>query len=171
MSRRRAAGFQGDPGNTDARAADPAAARAAAVALLARRDFASGELRERLTAQGFAPESAVAAVAALTEEGVVDDERYAQNYVAYHAGRGQGPVRIAADLRVRGLPQELIDAALDGGPDWRALAGAARVRRFGRRKRGKPAFCGIVAFQRIISAPPPAPIPTRTEGPWANQLT
>lgn len=112
---------------------DPAAARDAAVALLARRDFASGELRERLATRGFSPRAASAAVADLIAQGVVNDERYAQNYVTYHAGRGQGPIRIGADLRSLGLAATLIDAALDAGPDWRALARAARRRRFGER--------------------------------------
>ncbi len=114
------------------RAADPVAARAAAVALLARRDLPSGELRERLGEQGFAPEATAAALTALAAEGALNDERYAQNYVAYHAGRGRGPIRIGAELRTRGLPPELIEAALASAPDWRALAAAARVRRFGK---------------------------------------
>jgi regulatory protein len=113
-------------------AADPAAARAAAVALLARRDLPSGELRERLGARGFSPEATAAALSALAAEGALNDERYAHNYVAYHAGRGRGPIRIGADLRARGLPQELIEAALASGPDWRAAAAAARARRFGK---------------------------------------
>jgi regulatory protein len=114
------------------RAGDPAAARAAAVALLARRDLPSGELRERLGARGFTPSAIAAALAALAGDGALNDERYAHNYVAYHASRGRGPIRIGADLRSRGLSQELIEAALGGGPDWRAAAAAARARRFGK---------------------------------------
>ena len=113
------------------RAADPAAAHAAAIAILARRDLPSGELRERLQARGFAPEAVAAALTVLAGEGAVDDQRYAHNYVAYHAGRGQGPIRIAVQLRTLGVPQPLIDAAIDAGPEWPALAAAARARRFG----------------------------------------
>jgi len=102
-----------------------------AIALLARRDFASGELRRRLTERGFAEEAVAAAVAALTEERALDDARFAQSYVAYHAGRGQGPVRIGADLAALGLTAELIDAALAGGPDWRTLAREVRAHKFG----------------------------------------
>jgi len=122
---------RGRDGGRAERAADPAAARAAAVTLLARRDMSSGEVRERLAERGFEPGAAAEALAALREEGALDDARYSQNYVVYHAGRGQGPVRIGADLRARGLPPELIEAALTAGPDWHALAAAARVRRFG----------------------------------------
>jgi regulatory protein len=111
---------------------DAQAARAAAIALLARRDFASGELRQRLRAKAFDDSAVAAAIAELTREGVLNDERYAQNYVVWHAGRGQGPIRIAAELRRQGLAAALVDAALAGGPDWRALAAKARSRRFGR---------------------------------------
>ena len=100
--------------------------------MLARRDFASGELRERLTARGFEASAAAEALTALIARGELSDERFAQHYVAYHAGRGQGPIRIAADLRARGVAQPLIEAALDGGPDWRAVAATVRMRRFGR---------------------------------------
>jgi regulatory protein len=107
------------------------AARSAAVAFLARRDFASGELRDRLGEKGFDPDVAAATVAQLIEERALDDERFADNYVAYHTERGQGPIRIAADLRLRGLPPGLIEAALAAGPDWRVRARTARARRFG----------------------------------------
>jgi regulatory protein len=132
MTLRRAPRAESGSAKDTVGAADPAAARSVAVALLARRDFASGELHARLTARGFETPAATAALAALAAQGVLSDERYAHNYVAYHAGRGQGPIRIAADLRARGLAQPLIDTALASGPDWRALACAARLRRFGK---------------------------------------
>jgi regulatory protein len=117
----------GDP----SKSTDPEAARAAAVALLARRDFASGELRQKLGSQGYDATMVEAVVAALTDERFLDDTRYAENYVAYHAGRGQGPLRIAADLRAFGMSVTLIESALATGPDWRALAREVRARKFG----------------------------------------
>jgi regulatory protein len=113
------------------KAGDVAAARGAAIRLLARRDFATGELRAKLERQGFDRVAAEAAVAELVEEHALDDVRYARNYVGYHAGRGQGPVRIGADLRALELPAELIETALAEGPDWRAVAREVRIRKFG----------------------------------------
>jgi regulatory protein len=110
---------------------DPDNARVAAIALLSRRDFCSGELQQKLQAQGFLPDTAAAAVAKLVAGGEVNDARYAEHYVAYHAERGQGPVRIAADLRGLGLSAEVIQAALAAGPDWRQRAREVRIRRFG----------------------------------------
>ena len=103
----------------------------AAISLLARRDFACGELSERLIKQGFEQGMTASVVAELLAQGVLDDGRYAQNYVTYHAGRGQGPVRIAAELRRRGLAAEMIEAALATGPDWRALARKVCHAKFG----------------------------------------
>ena len=102
-----------------------------AVSLLARRDFASGELRQKLGSQGYDAAVAAAVVAELTEERMLDDARYAENYVAYHVGRGHGPLRIGADLRSLGVPATLVEAALDTGPDWRELARTVRIRKFG----------------------------------------
>jgi regulatory protein len=112
---------------------DPQAARLAALTLLARRDFAARELSERLSQRGFEEAAAAAVVAELLREGVLDDSRYAQNYVAYHAGRGQGPLRIATELRRSGLAGELIEAALATGPDWSALARKVCRAKFGLR--------------------------------------
>jgi regulatory protein len=110
---------------------DGQAARVAATALLARRDFFCRELTERLRRQGFEEPAAASAVAGLVQEGLLDEGRCAQNYVAYHAARGQGPIRIAAELRRRGLPEELIEAALATGPDWSALARRVFRAKFG----------------------------------------
>ena len=107
------------------------AARTAAIALLARRDFTCRELRERLSEQGFKEATAASVVAELARELILDDGRCAQSYVAYHAARGHGPVRIAAELRRRGIAADLIDTALATGPDWSALAGKVRRAKFG----------------------------------------
>ena len=112
-------------------AADPQAIRAAALALLARRDWLTGELSAKLQAAGCEPRVTAAVTAELVSERLLDDARYAERYVTSRAERGQGPVRIAAELASLGAPRELIDAALESGPDWRAVAGTVRRRKFG----------------------------------------
>ena len=116
---------------TQAESADPAAARSVAIGLLARRDYATGELRARLQRKGFNADVVEATLGELIDERALDDARYAGNYVNYSASRGQGPLRIAAELKALELPPGLIEAALAGGPDWRALAGEVRNRKFG----------------------------------------
>jgi len=112
-------------------ARNPQRVRAAAIGLLARRDFASGELRRKLASLGYEPEATAEAVAELVEGSLLNDARYAENYVSYHADRGDGPLRIEAELKAMDLPEALVDAALAAGPDWKARAREVRIRRFG----------------------------------------
>ena len=112
-------------------AADPEAIRAAALTLLARRDWLTGELTAKLQAAGCDPRATAGVLAELVQERLLDDARYAERYVASRAERGQGPVRIAAELASLGAQRDLIDAALESGPDWRAVARATRRRKFG----------------------------------------
>jgi regulatory protein len=99
--------------------------------LLARRDFCSAELAARLGASGFEPAAVQGAVEQLIEQRYLNDERYARLFVALHADRGHGPLRIAQDLRDRGLPTALIEMQLETHGHWADLARATRARRFG----------------------------------------
>jgi len=121
----------GDPAKAEAKAHDPEAARLSAMALLARRDYASGELRQKLAYQGYDPAVIEEVINELAAGRALDDARYAENYVMYRSGRGHGPLRIAADLRALGMSDPLIEAALATGPDWRVLAREVRARKFG----------------------------------------
>jgi regulatory protein len=112
-------------------AADPEAIRAAALTLLARRDWITGELSATLESSGCDPQATARVIADLVEARLLNDARYAERYVATRAERGQGPVRIAAELAALGASRELIDAAIESGPDWCAVAGAVRRRKFG----------------------------------------
>jgi len=90
---------------------------AAAVALLARRDFSSGELTAKLREQGFAASAVHSVISDLLEQRFIDDARYAAHRVSYQANRGQGPLRIRRDLAELDLDASLIEDAL-GGWDW-----------------------------------------------------
>lgn len=121
----------GRPRITADDARNPQRVRSSAIALLARRDFASGELRRKLTHQGYAENLVTETIDELVAEGVLNDARYVENYVSYHAERGEGPLRIEAELRELGVAADLIQSALDNGPDWKARAREVRIRRFG----------------------------------------
>jgi len=68
---------------------------------------------------------------ALRGEKLLDDRRYLENFVAYHAARGQGPVRIRVDLRRHGMQGPLVEEYLDAYPDWIVLLKKARLKKFG----------------------------------------
>ena len=113
-----------------AQAIDANAARGAAFALLARRDFCTAELAQQLAERGFDAAAIDGAIQVLTGEGLLNDARYAEHYVHAHCQRGQGPRRIRQDLKAAGVAAPLIDETLDV-PDWHALAQATRRRKFG----------------------------------------
>jgi regulatory protein len=120
-----------DPVGKDPAAQDPAAALAAAVTLLSRRDFCTSELTARLVAQGFGVDVIAPCLEDLRDRHYLDDERYARQFVAAHAQRGHGPLRIRHDLAERGLNAELAETALTQHGEWSARAQEVRARRFG----------------------------------------
>ena len=99
--------------------------------MLARRDRASGELGAKLRDLGYDAGVVAAVVERLTAEKLVDDVRYVDNFLRYHAGRGQGPLRIRQELRQAGLTGPLVEDALAAWPDWVEGARRARTRKFG----------------------------------------
>jgi regulatory protein len=107
-------------------------ARIAAVRLLARREHSKDELRRKLKRRGH-PEACIeSVVAALDDASYVSDTRFAESFVRVRAERGQGPLRIRAELRERGVADALADEVLTETAEyWLARAQAARRKRFG----------------------------------------
>jgi regulatory protein len=112
--------------------ADLKAARQTALQLLARRDYSCGELESKLCSRGVEPAVATELVEALRRERLVDDTRYVEHFVAYHVGRGQGPIRIERELKALKVDSELIERFLEQGQDWAARAKDVRRKKFGR---------------------------------------
>jgi regulatory protein len=88
-------------------------------------------LRRKLLDKGYDSAVVASLLEALLAEKLVDDRRYVVNFVAYHAARGQGPVRIRADLRKSGLQGPLIEECLDEFADWNGQLRIARQKKFG----------------------------------------
>lgn len=104
----------------------------AAVRLLSRREHSTEELKRKLAAKGY-PEASIATVLdKLGKKKWVSDERFAASYVHHHARRGQGPVRIRAELRQQGITDAQIQQEITGGEqDWNGRAAEVRRRKFG----------------------------------------
>jgi regulatory protein len=104
-----------------------------AVALLARRDYSSTELKKKLKARGYIEHAYEVVVDDLESTGKINDERYSQNFVAYRVRRGHGPARIRNQLKTSGVSRDTIDEAVKGdeAPDFLALARTVRARKFG----------------------------------------
>lgn len=119
------------PGRRDFDPLDARAARVAALDALARRDHASPELRRKLLDKGYETATVDELIARLAAEKLLDDRRYLDNFIAYHAARGHGPNRIRADLRKLGLDMAEAEPRLDGYPDWSLHLKGARQKKFG----------------------------------------
>src|SRR3984885_15786214 len=92
---------------------DARAARVAALNALARRDYSSEDLRLKLLEKGYDVSVVLPLLDALRGEKLLDDRRYLENFVAYHAARGQGPLRVRADLCKLGMSPAESDSGLE----------------------------------------------------------
>jgi regulatory protein len=110
---------------------DARAARAAALNALARRDYSYEDLRLKLLEKGYDASVVQPLLDALRSEKLLDDQRYLENFVAYHAARGQGPLRIRLDLRRHGLQGPLVEEYLGAYPEWIRLLEQTRQKKFG----------------------------------------
>lgn len=99
---------------------------------LARREHSEQELARKLSSRGYAADVVEATLAALVADHLLSNARFAEAFVHSRIQRGSGPQKIRAELRERGIPDELIDASLEAHADsWRDLAREVREKRFG----------------------------------------
>ena len=103
-----------------------------AVRLLAARECSRAELRRKLLARGGEAAVVEGVLDALAQRRLQSDARYAEQYVAQRAARGYGPARIRAELRERGIEDDVIADWLDErDPVWKDRLAAVARKRFG----------------------------------------
>jgi regulatory protein len=83
--------------------------RQRALNLLARREHSELELRNKLKSKGFLASDIDAIIPLLTMEGALSNARFTEIYVHYRRQKGYGPVRIRAELNVRGVSEDMIE--------------------------------------------------------------
>lgn len=103
-----------------------------ALALLARREHSSSEIRHKLKDIGGDAGLIDAVVEDLQSRKLQSDARFAESFVRSRAERGYGPRAIEAGLRERGIDRESASLALEAsGYDWCEQAIDVRLGRFG----------------------------------------
>jgi regulatory protein len=116
--------------------ADVEAAERAALRALARRAHARLDLQRRLVKKQHPPAAVEVALERLTVRGLLDDQRFAEQYAALRATRGKGPARLLRDLQAQGVERRMAEHAvrraleeegIDPGLEARAVA-AKRAR-------------------------------------------
>jgi regulatory protein len=85
---------------------------AAALKVLGYRFNSIAELRRKLSAKAFDPETIAATIKRLVEEKWLDDERYASELVRVRARRRVGRLRIRRELRAKGVTGDAAEVAL-----------------------------------------------------------
>ena len=103
-----------------------------AVRMLGHREHGRTEIARKLRAKGHSADVVDEVVARLVELELISDERFAEGFVRSRLRRGQGPMRIRADMRHRGINDQLVDDVLtETGEFWQRQAEQAREKRFG----------------------------------------
>lgn len=95
---------------------DPASPRERALRLLARREHSRAELARKLGQAGFDACDIQPLLDEFEEKNWLSDRRFAESYVADHRSKA-GSVRLAYELRQRGVSEAIIDAVLNESRD------------------------------------------------------
>ena len=112
---------------------EPGDLRERALRLLARREHSRAELVRNMERAGFARDDIAPLLDAFVAKNWLSDRRFADSYVADHRARA-GSVKLAYDLRQRGVPDSIIEAVLSENRDseierarevWRKKFGSA----------------------------------------------
>lgn len=104
--------------------------------LLARREHSFQELNNKLKRRfRDNPDLIVQELQKLSEQRLQSDSRMVEAFVRSRINKGQGSVKIRAELRNRGIADNLIEKGiLDAEVDWFALIERVTERKFGNSK-------------------------------------
>ncbi len=103
-----------------------------AVGMLARREHTCQEIRDKLSRRGLDAAVIDSVIASLERDGLLSEERFAEQFVRQRIERGDGPMKIRVEMQRRGLDSGQIDQELEAAAaDWKTLAENARRKRFG----------------------------------------
>jgi regulatory protein len=111
---------------------DSRACYAKGLALLVRREHSRKELRGKLLLRGYADDAVEKTLDLLERDGALSDARFAEAFVHYRYGKGQGPERIRNELLERGVEGYLVSQPLSSPEyDWFAAARMAYLKKYG----------------------------------------
>jgi regulatory protein len=103
-----------------------------AVTLLAKRDYASGEIKRCLKRYSSDEDSINSVMDRLISHHYLDDSRLIEKEIKKQLAKRHGPSRIKQELRQKGLELLAIEQALeDLDVDWFELAEELRIKKFG----------------------------------------
>jgi regulatory protein len=102
-----------------------------AVDLLSRREHSRVELEAKLAKKEFTKEQIASAFEQLLEYGLQSDQRYLEDFVRSRLLRGSGPLKIAHELRTRGIDSDTLQDYLNSQQiDWFEVAAATYEKKY-----------------------------------------
>ncbi len=85
-------------------------AKSKAIYLLSNREYSRYEMTSRLIKDGFDKQAVQEAIELLADAGVIDDERFAENFAySLHEGRKLGYYAILRELTLKGVSREIAE--------------------------------------------------------------
>ncbi|HED33248.1 MAG TPA: regulatory protein RecX [Gammaproteobacteria bacterium] len=104
-----------------------------AVAALARREHSVLEMHRKLTQKGFEAAEIDAAINRLVDNNLLSEERFTESYINMRKRRGYGPIRIAQELRERGVVDDIFNDFLDSSnPEWHEVMREQYIKKYAR---------------------------------------
>jgi regulatory protein len=122
-----------------------------ALTLLASRPHFRAELAGKLSRRGYPSEEIEPALDRLTERGLLNDEQAAAGFVAGRAGRGEGKLKVAAELRRRGASDAAVETTLAALPDDDTQPALEAARRWSSRGGGGGSGSDPAALARHLA--------------------
>jgi len=108
------------------------------LAILARRDHSKHEVAEKLARRGFTKPEITQALDKLIANNLLNDLKFAINYIQYRANSGFGPSKLKYELSLRGLNAETTVQALEiSDISWDTIAQSAWQKKFNYRPAGR----------------------------------
>ena len=107
---------------------DPKSIRIKIMDFLSRREHSKKEIYHKLSHQVSSLELLEKEIEKLIQEGLLDNRRFAEQYVHNRENRGLGPIRIEKELRERGIERTIIEELLSE-KNWIELAKKALLKK------------------------------------------
>ncbi|BBB14569.1 regulatory protein RecX [Candidatus Rickettsiella viridis] len=101
-----------EDGELSGNTAKNSSAKSIALNYLSRREYTQLTLQKKLLQKGISAEIIKTVLQQLIQEGLLNDIRFCEAFIANRIRQGYGPVRIIAELRQQGVNEDTIIAQL-----------------------------------------------------------
>ena len=103
-----------------------------AIGFLSRREHSILELKRKLSQKSFTEEEIEQSIQRLLDNNLLSEERFTESYINMRKRKGYGPVRIAQELRQRGVDGDFFEGYLDrGNSEWRRVMKRQYEKKYG----------------------------------------